>query len=48
MLRKYEAENGKIWKSKITGDILSEILYLGINDKIENYEEIKLEVEENV
>lgn len=39
-LRKFIAEDGKVWKHKITGDILSEILYLGINDSIDNYEQI--------
>ena len=36
----YIAEHGKVWKSKTTGDVLSEQLYLGINDSIENYEQV--------
>ena len=39
-LRKFVAEQGKVWKVKATGDILSNELYLGINDSIDNYEQI--------
>ena len=39
-LRKFVAEEGKVWKHKITGDILSNELYLGINDFIGNYEQV--------
>lgn len=39
-LRKFVAEKGKVWKHKITGDILSNELYLGINDFIGNYEQV--------
>lgn len=46
-LRKFVAEAGKVWKHKITGDILSNELYLGINDTIDNYEQVDdLQVEE--
>lgn len=45
-MRKYDAKEGYIWKSKINGEILSECLYLGINDRIENYEEIEKPMEE--
>ena len=34
------AEEGKIFKSKISGDILTNKLYLGCNDTADNYEEI--------
>ena len=34
------AEEGKIFKSKISGDILTNKLYLGCNDSADNYEEI--------
>ena len=34
------AEEGKIFKSKISGDILTNQLYLGCNDSADNYEEI--------
>lgn len=39
-LRKFVAEQGKVWKHKVTGDILSNELYLGINDSIDNYEQV--------
>lgn len=39
-LRKFVAEEGKVWKHKVTGDILSNELYLGINDSIDNYEQV--------
>lgn len=42
------AESGKVFKSKITGDILTDKLYLGCNDKAENYEEIEMPLEEEV
>ena len=34
------AEEGKIFKSKVSGDILTKKLYLGCNDSADNYEEI--------
>ena len=34
------AEEGKIFKSKLNGDILTKKLYLGCNDSADNYEEI--------
>lgn len=37
------AEEGKIFKSKISGDILTKKLYLGCNDTADNYEEINEE-----
>ena len=40
------AEEGKIFKSKISGPILTNKLYLGCNDSADNYEEVS-EVEAN-
>lgn len=37
------AEEGKIFRSKISGDILTKKLYLGCNDTADNYEEINEE-----
>lgn len=34
------AEEGKIFKSKLNGDILTKKLYLGCNDTADNYEEV--------
>ena len=34
------AEEDKIFKSKVSGDILTKRLYLGCNDSADNYEEI--------
>ena len=34
------AEEGMVFKSKISGDILTNKLYLGCNDTADNYEEI--------
>lgn len=34
------AETGMIFKSKLSGDILTKQLYLGCNDTADNYEEI--------
>ena len=46
-LRKFVANKGKVWKVKATGDILSNELYLGINDFIGNYEQVDEPKEEN-
>lgn len=40
MLKKYTAEENKVFKSKIDGAILSDILILGNDDSIDNYEQI--------
>lgn len=37
------AEEGKVFINKISGDILTERLYLGCNDSPDNYEEINEE-----
>lgn len=40
MLREFKAREGFVWKDVSNGQVLSEILYLGINDSIDHYEEI--------
>lgn len=40
MENEHKASVGKIWKSKIDGAYLSNILILGKNDSLENYEEV--------
>ena len=39
-MEKYYASKGKIFRSKIDGAYLSNVLILGKNDSIENYEEV--------
>ena len=39
-MEKHYAQEGKVFKSKIDGAILSNVLILGKNDSLENYEEI--------
>ena len=34
------ADTGKVFRSKISGDVLTDRLYLGCNDSADNYEEI--------
>ena len=34
------ADDGNVFRSKISGDILTAKLYLGCNDSADNYEEI--------
>ena len=34
------ADIGNVFKSKISGDVLTDRLYLGCNDSADNYEEI--------
>lgn len=48
MLRIIDAQEGKVWKDKETGYVLSNRLYLGIEDSIDNYEEVDEIVEEVV
>lgn len=48
MIREYIADNGKVWKSKLNGDILSETLYLGSQDSVENYEQVDKEIENDI
>ena len=37
------ADTGNVFRSKISGDILTDRLYLGCNDSDDNYEEISEE-----
>ena len=39
-MEQYTAQEGKIFKSKIDGAYLSNFLILGINDSIDNYEQV--------
>ena len=39
------ADTGNVFRSKISGDVLTDRLYLGCNDSTDNYEEIS-EVED--
>ena len=41
MIKKIKALEGKVWKSKIDGAYLSDVLILGKNDLIDNYEEVE-------
>lgn len=43
---KISAKHGYVFKSKLDGAILSNTLILGINDTIDNYEEVKEEADE--
>lgn len=40
MAEEIKASKGKIWKSKVDGAYLSEVLVLGRSDSIDNYEEV--------
>lgn len=40
MGKEYKASEGKIWKSKLDGAYLSDVLILGKQDKLENYEQV--------
>ena len=37
------ADTGNVFRSKISGDVLTDKLYLGCNDSADNYEEISEE-----
>ena len=39
-LERYQAQKGKVWKSKFDGAYLSDLLILGKEDSINNYEEV--------
>ena len=39
-MERYYAQEGKVFRSKIDGACLSNVLILGKNDSIENYEEV--------
>ena len=47
-MNKLVAKEGKIFKNKLTGEILGFELYLGKNDSIDNYEEVDKPVEEEI
>ena len=34
------ADTGNVFRSKISGDVLTDRLYIGCNDSVDNYEEI--------
>ena len=34
------ADTGNVFRSKISGDVLTDRLYLGCNDSVDNYKEI--------
>lgn len=38
--KEHKASKGKVWKSKIDGAYLSDLLILGKEDSISNYEEV--------
>lgn len=40
-----KADEGKLWKSKIDGAILTDVLILGGHDSLDNYEQIDKPVE---
>lgn len=48
MIQKYYAKEGFVWKSKRENWIGTEVLILGSNDDITNYEQIPVPVEEAV
>lgn len=39
-MKTYNAEIGMIFKSKIDGALLSNVLILGVDDSIDNYEQV--------
>ena len=39
-MERYYAQEGKVFRSKIDGAYISNVLILGKNDSIENYEEV--------
>lgn len=41
MLNYHKADEGKVWKHKATGSILSGELYLGKEDNKDNYEQVE-------
>ena len=40
MIQIYKAEDGKIWKDKATGMLMTDTIYLGANASIDNYEQV--------
>ena len=41
MLNYHKADEGKVWKHKATGSLLSSELYLGKEDSKDNYEQVE-------
>ena len=41
MLNYHKADEGKVWKHKATGSLLSSELYLGKEDSNDNYEQVE-------
>ena len=39
-LIKYQADEGKVFAKKSNGEIVGRIICLGVNDSIDNYEEV--------
>lgn len=42
MLNYHKADEGKVWKHKATGELLSSELYLGKEDSKDNYEQVEV------
>lgn len=42
------ANENRVFRNKITGDLLTATLYLGCNDNADNYEEISIEEANNL
>lgn len=47
-MNKLIAKEGKVFKNKLTGEILGFELYLGKEDNIDNYEQVDKPVEEEI
>ena len=47
-MNKIVAKEGKVFKNKLTGEVLGFELYLGKNDSIDNYEQVDKPVEEEI
>ena len=47
-MNKLIAKEGKVFKNKLTGEMLGAELYLGIHDSIDNYEQVDKPVEEEI
>lgn len=47
-MERYYAKEGKVFKSKIDGAYLSNVIILGKNDSLDNYEEIEPPVYEEI
>ena len=40
MVNLIKAEEGKVWKSKINGSVGGNLILLGVNDSLDNYEQV--------